>query len=80
MAKITYTPASEKDRERIDACLRACAGIPTEQLEAGCVRELLKTSEHAASWLSTEFEGDAGGFHDTETLQPLLKALARFGR
>jgi len=34
-------PISEADARRIVACVNACAGIPTEALEAGAVREAL---------------------------------------
>ena len=34
-------PMGRDDYERARACVNACAGIPTEQLEAGCVRQLV---------------------------------------
>lgn len=41
---ITYTPATERDRERIDACLLACAGVPTSVLKEGAVKELIEAA------------------------------------
>ena len=44
IAFATGVPSEEsKDvSRRIVACVNACAGIPTEQLEAGCVKRLVK--------------------------------------
>jgi hypothetical protein len=42
----------ETRHDRIVACVNACAGIPTEQLEAGCVGKLLGVARgvvHACS-------------------------------
>ena len=35
MTKVTYTPATEEDRERIDACVNACTGTHIEILQSG---------------------------------------------
>ena len=37
---VTYTPANDESRKRIEACLAACEGIPTEQLEDNCIARL----------------------------------------
>ena len=47
----------QADANRIVACVNACAGIPTEQLEAGCVLELvdavmdyMTNEDHEFAW------------------------------
>ena len=37
--------SAEANIKRAVACWNACAGIPTEQLEAGCVEKLAETTE-----------------------------------
>lgn len=44
---------TEENVARSLACLRACAGIPTEQLEGGCVERLF----HSASRFLTALQG-----------------------
>lgn len=36
---------ADANAARIVACVNACAGIPTEELEAGCVERLARTTE-----------------------------------
>ena len=44
MTRIGYTADNKHSENRIKACLAACAGIPTEQLEAGCVEKLIEAA------------------------------------
>ena len=49
VASVNHTdvPIGRANAARIVACVNACAGIPTEQLEAGCVRKLVASLQDA---------------------------------
>lgn len=57
---------------RIKACVDACAGIPTEQLEAGCVAKLVHELQEARNQLE-EYERDLSGeYYNSPSLNAAL--------
>ena len=45
----------DKEMRRLDACIDACAGISTEALESGAIRELVEAAEWAVFQFSESF-------------------------
>lgn len=44
---------TEEHLERLDACIEACEGIPTEALKAGVVRELMEAATNFAAAIAS---------------------------
>ena len=74
----------EANGRRIVACVNACAGIPTEQLQAGCVANLVNSAVNVMKRLQAYGDVElkdgndciAAGYH--EPAVDLFKALAPF--
>ena len=65
---------SGPDWFRAQACVNACAGIPTEQLGSANFKQLIDNAE--AVYLN--YDGDAFANHKTHPLHWLAAALAPF--
>lgn len=70
----------EADAQRLIACWNACAGIPTEQLEAGCVEKLLSAVDGINSFAWSSMTADCNEARDeaNNRLANLREAAAPF--
>ena len=70
---VIFDAPTEHDRDRIEACLRACAGIPTPALKEGALRELIEAAAMARD------RGDNLAHNQLcKAVAPFLAALAQF--
>jgi len=65
-----------QDWKRAQAAVNACAGIPTEQLEAGCIHELVISTRDLLDWL--EELRRTGKTPTYDSIWPAQRALAPF--
>jgi len=64
--------------QRIFACVHACEGIPTEALEAGVVRELIKAATRYLAATTRESDDDPNCWFEKEFAKAWLReVLAR---
>ena len=58
----------DEQMRRLDACIDACAGISTEALESGAIRELVEVAGEVRAWfvIAGEEEYYARRFHNTQ--------------
>lgn len=64
-----------RDARRIVACVNACDGIPTEALEAGVVRELIKAATRYLAATMRESDDDPDCWFEKEFAKAWLREV-----
>jgi len=69
------TPERLAELRRIVACVNACDGIPTEALESGVVRELIKAATRYLAATTRESDDDPNCWFEEEFTRAWLREV-----